>query len=387
MQPIRTSRTAVETRQLCRHKRFLSTHLNGKGITKRGTGYERNLGQVIHTAMSKALTPYIGGLTQYATAYVPDEEVAELCQIIDTQFGDNPHMKLEQEWLLRFLVEGWQRYRLPHILRKYTIINVEQEKTALFDSSKYLPANLAAIMRPYEMPLRLDMLVERKSDGVLEVGDFKTCREANSDWNITLDNSNQSHLYCEAVETIYERYMGGIFYEGLVKGFRKRDDAQASEFNGQTIQYGSVLYGWKNKKGECDEKYVKGKVRVFLPTTLGWNTIDDLFRWINREKDVAREYFPTTQTYRPLDSAAIVGQTIVNENRFQQDLDTLNNIPAEHPEHELVKNVLFERSLNSGCFKYGLNHKCDFVGLCLERMSPEEVAQQFEPRVDHHGDE
>lgn len=389
MTAIRTSRSAVETRQLCDHKRFLGYHRGGQGIVKRGTGYEKDFGIIVHEAMKNVLLPYVGPNRPevMAPSYHPGQECVDLGELILVDYNGSTHMVEEQMWLLKFLVEGWQRYRLPHILRRYTILDVEREETVKFTGDKYLPANLAAIMTPFELPLRLDMRLERKLDKVMEIGDFKTARSAGEDWNVTLDNSNQSHLYTEGVEQLYSRYCGGIFYEGLVKGHRQMDNAKSSEFTGQVIQYGCPLYGWRDKKGECHPSYVNGRVRVFLPNALNWETIGQLFDWWNAETDTLAEYFPTTQSFRPLDSAAIVGQTIVNENRFQRDLDTYNALDEEHPEKELVKNVLFEKSLNSGCFKYGPNHKCEFSDICHGRMSEEEIVMQYEQRKDHHTDE
>lgn len=389
---ISSSRSQIETRHKCWKERFLAYHKNKTGITKRGSKYEAAFGVILHDWMNCILTlvkdtnvsaeVYIHS---YFTSHQKDFN-KEITKAISDAYPNIPrdqwaHMVDEQQALLGFLVFGWVQKRLPRILREYEIIDVERETEAIFEPAKYLPEGLAAVMQPLRLPIRFDCVLKQKSTGLLFIMDFKTTKNANEDWNINLDNSLQSNLYIEAAEIIYKEHCGGIFYEGLVKGYRQVDNAKSSKFRGTLIQYGSALYGWRNMKtGEVGVKYVTGYQREYL--ALG-KTTGEFYGYLADLNVDTEEYFPNTVPYKPLNIPMIVAQTIVNENNYANTLEMYNEFPPAHPQKDMYEEILFEKSLGN-CFKYGTKHPCQFVDICHGCLGEEEIAIQFEPREDHH---
>lgn len=227
---------------------------------------------------------------------------------------------------------------------------------------------------------------------MLFIQDFKTTSNASSDWNTNLDNSLQSNLYIGAAEVSYGEHVGGIYYEGLVKGYRQMDNAKSSPYQGIPIQYGSGLYGWTNsphryqegnKSGILGPKYVSGYKRIFLPTNFGTAAHDEFFDQMEKAGWNPREFFPSTIPWRPLDIGQIIGQTIINENEFQGCLDLWESAPDNSPEKAYYENFLFEKTLGN-CYKYGSRNPCEFVDLCHGKIHEDEIGTIYEPRIPHH---
>jgi hypothetical protein len=207
--------------------------------------------------------------------------------------------------------------------------------------------------------------------------DFKTASKSSDDWAVKLDNSLQSSLYTEAVKLLYPNdQLGGIWYEGLVKGKRELDQARSSPYQGQVIQYGSFCYGWRDKKGEVHKDYVSGRTR------------DQLFDLKLGDLEALgfemRKFFPCTLPWVPLNSATVVAQQIMAENRFQHDLDMLATLP-EGTRQE-AEHIVFEQTLDN-CYKFGNKHPCPFVDMCHKDIDDEEIKELYAPRIDHHAQE
>ncbi len=375
MEPIRVSRTAIETRQGCTKRRFLSTDYLGYGLTKKDSGYERLFGQIMHSALSEVL---VHG--DYRIKHLSDVMEAADRIYKDVELEQRQHIRGEQYWLMFFLVEGWKRYRYSTIKATYKVVSTEIEQSVILDPASYLPSPLAQQLRPLELPLRLDAMLEMNSTPNYYIMDFKSARQAGEDWNVNLDNSLQSDLYIEGAGLLYpDKYIGGIFYEGLVKGYRQVDGAKSSPYNGWLIQYGSPLYGWKAKDGKVYKDYVTGRQRCFIPNEMG---SEDLFTYLTNLGWNIRQFFPSTIPYKPLDIGLTVGQAIVAENRYVADLEFYNNI-EDSDEQKVYEALLFEQT-KTQCFKYGSKHPCEFCMVCHDRISQDEITQQYNYREDHH---
>jgi hypothetical protein len=222
-------------------------------------------------------------------------------------------------------------------------------------------------------------LVKRRSDQLLFIVDFKTTSQASEDWNITLDNSLQSHIYCTAAELLYNDPVGGMIYYGLVKGRREMDKAKSSPYQGKVIQYGSPLYGWKDRQGKVSSDYTAGKTRQKLFDVD--DTGDELLGKIKSAYGSYTKWFPSTIPWKPQDSGHVMGQIIVNENRYANDLEMYNN--ANDSVKVYYEQTLFEQNFNQ-CFKYGTKHPCQFVQICHEHIHEDEMKMIYSEREDHH---
>lgn len=376
-----SERSRIETRQKCKRERFLGYHLNGTGITLPGAKYDAEFGNFLHSTLAGVMLE--AKRTGAAPIHILLEEIIAisslaLTQHINTHFTHLPdvqrlHMVAEQCTLLRRFIDGFVALRLPSILREYNILEVEREQHVVFKPEDYLPLDLAGGLRPLKLPFRADVILERKIDKVLFILDFKTASAATTDWNVNLDNSLQSNLYIAAAELLYpERYIGGIFYIGFVKGRRERDFAKSSPYNGYVINYGSFLYGWKDKHGAKHRDYVAGRQRCTL-FEFSLAQIESFFK--------LDQYFPITVPSKPINYNGIVGQSIVNENQFLESVKRYER--EEGPSKALLMEILFEQSLGM-CFKYGTKHPCQFVQICHGGMHEGEIMNIYEPRKPHH---
>jgi hypothetical protein len=382
---ITVSRSAIQTRLKCRRERQLGYDYEGTGIVRNGSKFDAMIGNCAHTGLADMLRRAKTGLGGYVTSR--SMAVKELTQWFTANGfdieGEDRHAFQEQRWLLLILLYGWEKFRLPAIIREYTIEQVEREQLVEFKPSDYLPNGLAEVVKPVQLPLRLDALLRRKSDQLLFILDFKTVSSPTDDWNVMLDNSLQSHLYVEAAKLIVNEPIGGIMYEGLVKGKRQMDNAISSPFRGQTIQYGSFLYGWE-KAGTLYKDYVKGRQRAFIPAHQSNEKVEHMVEAVlpGLGFDMS-SYFPNTLPWMPLDSHFVIGQVIVNENEYANNLETVNSYPEGSPLRAYYNEVLFEQNLD-GCFKYGAKHPCMFVDICHNKIHPDEIKQLYSPREDHH---
>lgn len=375
----------METRQLCRRKRLLTNHHNGHGWQPATDKWEPRFGQILHDALSTTLWEREVSRTTQNKLEVSIMDAAHLI------FADDPnivHVVNEQCWLATLLVQGWHRYAHPQLRHLYKhVVETEKEHTVVFQPADYLPVNVANVVQPLEMPLRRDGVLTTGDGRRQVILDWKTTSRPSTDWEVNLQNSLQTHLYIAATEQLLigsGKYVDGVVYHGLVKGKREIDRAKSSPFCGQFIQYGSFLYAWE-KAGKISATYTTGSARVYLPATVEWQAayrdgFDELFIYLETIFNM-REYFPTTLPFRPLNVGETVGQQIIAEHEFATVLAYYEQMPPT--ERWRYESVLFEQTL-SACHKYGTKHACPFVEYCTGNWDAEDLANNYQPREDHH---
>ncbi len=367
----------METRQKCKRERYYSNHYGPerKGLQLRGSKYAADFGNLFHEGAAMLLTTGQVGNFKDEVNRIVRESFPQMDEA-DTIFTVN-----EQSDLLHLLLVGWKKYRLPAITKQYEVVSVEQEWRYTFMPGDYLPANYAAILRPLVLPLRIDALLKHKDTGVHFILDFKTAGRVSDDWNTALDNSLQSCLYLEAAERYIGEYLGGIFYAGAVKGKRELDKAKSSPYQGKVIQYGSFLYGWRDKAGKVHKEYVTGRTRHYIPRSDV--SFEVSLRAIEDAGFNIQSYFPITVPWKPMNTRSVVAQQIVAENNYQGELEMLWEHDPITPEFKAAEGMLMEQSLTN-CFKYGTKNPCQFVSICHHSMEEEEIDSMYETRIDHH---
>ena len=365
-------RSGVETRLLCKQKRYLSRDYDTTGITSPAGRYEADFGQALHTELHRGMVDKAGMDANKLSASVYEAVQKNLAPFKNDDHAR--HTRREQSCLASLLVRKWLDVRWPLIQLDHRLIEAEREQAVVFDPHVYLPKPIAGIMRPVKMLFRPDTIFER-SDGMIFSMDFKTASRAGDDWSIHHSQSLQTYLYSAAMREIYGDKYGGIWYEGLVKGYREVDNARSSKYQGYTIQYGSPLYAWYKNGKKC--KYVSGAQRdfAFERDNMGWRA------FVNSISP--EELLITTLPSNPHDTALVVGQMIVNENAYQADLDIIQECPVGSPQRQFYEQVIIERNFHA-CYKYGAKHPCEFVRICHGGPTREEIQQEFIPRVPHH---
>ncbi len=372
--PIRIDRSRIEARKLCTRKRYLGYDRDGTGYALDGNKYEAEFGQILHTVMSDvlngdevntALSQNYGDISTAVLTHLP----------VYTDYTIR-----EQQWLLWALVRQWVHHRLNNIRANYKLVSTEVEHLVTFDPRQYLPEQLAGSMRPIELMFRPDAVFERE-DGVLFVMDFKTTIRGSDDWALHHERSLQTYVYTEAMKVLHpDRQFGGVWYEGLVKGYRELDTAKSSKWQGEVIQR-CPLYGWEKNGELCD--YKPGAQRAFVPEYFRY---DPPHTWQHIAQQPANLWLVNTIPSNPYDSSNIIGQIIVNENTYRYDMDMVESWPRGSYNRDVYENIMMEQDFHA-CYKYGSKHPCEFVQWCHSGLDEEAKMQVYKPRVPHHDNE
>jgi hypothetical protein len=363
-------RSRVETRLVCQRKRYYGYDVNGTGWAKPGHKYEAAFGNAIHTAFTRLLSGD-------AEATVQTQLQEDVHHAVRTQVPDHTaHTLQEQADLARYLVQHWWTRRWPTIRQDYTVLETEQEHQVTFDPFIYLPRIIAETLRPITMLFRPDVVLQRNDDQMVFAMDYKTTSRASDDWAVHHEQSLQTHLYSAALSEHYGPSYGGIWYEGLVKGYREMDTARSSPFMGQVIQYGSPLYGWHSKQGVIG-KYAAGSTRVYLP--MHHHGFDTWYAEVGSKEPVLVSTLPVL----PMGWQQTVAQMILNENHYQQQVETIQQYQTDRTVQEWVADALMQQN-RTACYKYGTKHPCEFVDLCHGQLTTDDVATVYEARVPHH---
>lgn len=367
---IQLDRSRLVARQDCPQLRYWNYHHQGMGLQPRQAAHALAFGIALHEGFACILK---------------GEHPDQVAQRLIVTFGNElfpqylaqgytrdeaAFFASEQCWLLAALLRGWSKYRLPGILAEYDVESVEQEFQVPFDDAHKVQAML-----------RLDAQLRRKDDGLRFILDFKSLSNVSTDWMVHHEKSVQTMFYTLALERHLDEYVGGILYEGLVKGYSRLETAASSPWRGKLLQQSPICYGWSNGK-EVRPTYTstKGYKKVALFELDGLDILAYL-ELHGLDKELFVSIPPIKPT--PQELERFRQQTVRAETRFHQQVENVNNAVARNPDVGLsLMETEFERHLER-CWKYGTRHGCPFVPLCHQGMDPNDN-DLFEPREPHH---
>ena len=353
--PILISRSAVATRKLCPMKRYYNYHHPHPdappgapgGIVptqdRDATHLAKQRGLWLHGCMEHLLAG--SDWQAWLTAETDPQRVAAALTNTTTAILE------EQVRLVRRAVIGWVAQR-GYLLDLYTPISSEEEWTW-------------ALSPFVGQTLRLDQIWRNKTTGALLIVDFKTLSRADSNWIARLRESDQTHLYVQALTERTGEQIEGIQYEGIVIG-KFEDGIQKSPFTRAYSRAGGLLF----------PKWQAGSSLVSTEAM----TDDEWLAWAHLHR-VLSDCYITTGPLRP--TAAQLTQT--QAATAQAELtwaDTIAQVEAADPrDREAVRHRLIERS-SDACLKFGAGYACAYAGLCWKGEAV--TSETFAPRVDHH---
>ena len=364
------SRSAIDTRLQCEMKRWYQYHFKGTGLSKRSPFSATAVGTNVHGILSKVIA---GG--ELKTAVFDATE--DLRQSMEGHTPPSPFYVKEQRALMGGLAWAWTNFRLPHILDEYTIESTEQEFSV-------------EIWPGFEQTFRMDVILRRKDSGKLAILDFKTATSVNESWVQQWDHDIQTILYLEGLKKFAQEDVDGIIYEGLIKGQRRKDTAQASSFFDYEIQSSPFCYGYRHKEGmQPVQTEWPGSYKSWEKVSASMVVGDDWERWPAEvmEPDVMYDQLATTELVSPPPETRMkyVDNIFLGEKRFNERLDIIHRHARDAEELIKLENLHLERNPKQ-CLKYGTRYMCEFYDLCYSSEVREDPfgSGLYAERVDHH---
>jgi hypothetical protein len=352
--PIRVSRSAIADRQLCEQRRWWGYHAGDGGYAPVVEPTSLQVGNLVHELMALVF--------RWATAHDTDG-----CRALLRAWATERWLDPSDEQLLAFaLASAWTRLRLPDLLEEYEIVAVEEEWAW-------------ALASDITIPLRMDVILRRKADGLLVTIDFKTQTSWSPDWQAKFEHDLQTLLYTAALEDVMGE-VGGIQYEGMIKG--RRDLLKTGEDAGE-YAYGSILVSpyWDPKaysKGEAVGS-LTGVYKAGL-TRRKLRTIEQITTWQDwlalNQPEVLANQFPSVPLFMP--SRAM--RDSVFEGVIRKEREFARLLP-------MATATTYERN-PSACLKFGSDYPCPHRELCWGGGAEDPLGTGlYVPRIDHHAEE
>lgn len=372
---IRSSRSKIVSAHHCRRYRYWKYHYNETGLQRVVQLIEAVSGQVVHDCLAELATPS-KDVDQTIHFHVLKMEA-----YLREKFPLHPNLEheiIEQRYVAEGLIRAWLRVRKPLIDAEFDIISVEKETNWQLS---------AAI----EMPLRLDRLERRKSDGTVYIRDFKTTTKAGVDWVRKWERDHQILSYVAATEEITGEYVGGLCIEGLVRGQKKRENTKVQMFPGKRIQQTPLCYVYVNQLShEISPEYQRGNAWQRKPLwTLGITPKE----WIEKRltKEQVSELF-----IAPVPAIAPNKNALERWRRQTHALECAVDAAVKYVQGTEGNTVIWMRALDEhfpmnqdACYKYGEDYACEFENICYNGEVEDDPIGSglYEPRIDHHGDD
>jgi hypothetical protein len=378
-------RSRVEAREDCPMLRFLNYDFEETGIEAESQSLPLLSGIAIHAAHARLLA---GGdldtvVSEVIRDYIDEIKLRGLYGLDVTN-----DIIREQSSLLEGMLRVWAVERMPRILEEYEVVSIEQT----FDW---------ALAPGLVQRLRMDAILRRRDDGLLHILDYKTMKYPSEMFFEQKEHDLQTCLYLQALKERSGEFVGGMLYEGLIKGRFAKDSAKASPFYGQKIQQSPYTIAYKlNGVTPSESVYQtnytpkKGyhKVRTFDEMPMK--------RWVEEHMlhpgmdDVQpNELFVSIPAIAPPPSELeeVKAQVIFEETKYHDDLSLYRSLKKDADAGDIIAAGMAAQVLRrmapkrrGRCFKYGQDNKCVFTDVCFNQGAMPLEEGGFRRRRPHH---
>jgi hypothetical protein len=383
LQPVESSRSAIVDSDECARLRLLGSELDGTGYAPRSGSVATLSGIHIHEGTSSLLTDHDIELATgimlagYSAAY----DAAGIRQASEEHAES---VKVEQMWVLECMLRGWHRKRYPNFMEEYEVMSTERQWRW-------------ELAPGITLPFRMDAIVRRRDDNLLHIVDFKGTSNGSSDWMEGHENSRQTILYLTALEEYTGEHVGGMVYEGLIRGGFKFDGAKMSPYYGRKIQQTPYAYGYRlADPNGCDVWQGEYTSRKGYVKTAAWehHTPTEWLDQLDREGILEKLFIAGTPVNPPPALRQSMRRQIAHREReWFTGLAKFNELRARHGSdgHPEVQEHLemWAPQIPSRCNKYGEDYKCPFKAagnLCFLTNATELLREDesFQRRIPHH---
>lgn len=385
-----SSRSAIVALEECNRLRLLEYDLDGTGYQPKSASVALLSGIHIHEGFAFLLDPegkhdLEGAVEVMLKGYTEEFEKQGLRQ---AQGEDVERILIEQRFMLEMMLRGWHRIRMPQFLSEYEVMSVERAWRW-----ELTPGIL--------LPLRMDAIVRRRDDGLLHVVDFKGTGTGDENFVLQHERSRQTILYLTALEEHTGEAVGGMLYEGLVRGSFRQDTAKGSPYYGQRIQNSPLTYAYKLEQLDgmhlwrADYTKAAGWMRTgvwesFTPAE--W--LEFLVQTKDKEGRVLLEkmFVPSVAVNPdPGFRQSSRRQIAIQERAYLDGLlkfNTLRDIYDDTADETQAHLEAWATQKTGRCSKFGADHRCAFAagGLCFLPNATEILKDEegFMKRVPHH---
>jgi hypothetical protein len=339
----RVSRSAIVTRKQCEMRRYLQYELRGTGVSpvsQFGGNLTAVRGQLFHDISFQIIQG------------APQREWQESLSRNITSLKLTP----QDHALVRRAMLGWQRVRGGWWQEHFDVLSAEAEWSWPITPSIH-------------QPLRMDKILRRKDDKALGIFDYKTMGSVTPNWIEKMLNSDQTHLYIQALKERSGEHVIGMCYDGVIVGK-----------NAKGIQRSPFVTGHQ-KNGKVSAIWSQGS----YPYDLTNYTDDQWMDWILKHDRVLDELYCTTDFLSPQANAMLHTKNSVGrgEEEFKHRVGLIEGIRETYGEQsaEYQQGLNLIEKNSEHCLKFGVGYQCPFVQQCWQGFP---VDEQFAPREDHH---
>lgn len=373
-------RSRVEAREDCPRLRYLGYDFDDDGLEPDEQALPLLSGIAIHAAHARLLA---GEQLDSVVTTVVADYVAEIK--LRGLFGLDVTKDLirEQSALLEGMLRVWAIVRMPQILAEYEVESIEQ--TWDWELSPGLVQRI-----------RMDAILKRRDDGLRHILDYKSMKYPSEIFMEQKEHDLQTCLYIQALKEHTNEPVGGILYEGLIKGAFRKDTAFKSPFFGQKMQHSPYTVAYRLLGETPSETFYQSaytpkkgyeKIKTFDEMTMK--------EWVEKlrfeeQGQVARDQFVVIPVILPPshELEAVKAQVAFEEIKYHDDLAKYHElmargtVTAATAAEEVLARMAPKRT--GRCFKYGADNRCKFLGICFNQGASPLDEGGYRKRKPHH---
>lgn len=384
-------RSRVVAREECPRLRYLNYDFDGDGLDSTQMSLPLLSGIAIHSAHARLLAgeSLEGVVESTISEYVKEIEAKGLLGLEVTKA-----VIKEQSSLLEGMLRVWFAIRMPAILEEYEVESIEQKW-----DWEMAPGLVERI--------RMDAILLRRDDGLRHILDYKGMGYPSEFFMEKQEHDLQTNLYIQALKEKTGEPVGGIIYEGLIRGVFRKDTAKSSPFYGQKIQQSPYTLAYA-LKGEAGTLY-----QTEYTSRKGWqkvHTYDEMPMkdWVNHyllaggdNIILPQELFVVVPPISPPEAELLrtKQQVVFEELQYLDQLERYRALVAyakAPPQTATVAGSIVEQMAEADldrfapyrtnrCFKFGADYGCKFRSICFNSgAQPLSEDSGFKKRVPHH---
>jgi len=366
-------RSRVEAREECPRMRFLNYDYDNDGLDTEEQSLPLLSGTAIHAAHARLLAgqDLDTVVSEIITGYVDEIKLRGLYGIDLTA-----DIIREQAALLEGMLRTWAVVRMPLLLEEYEVVSIEQRQ-----DWELFPGLVER--------MRKDAILRRRDDGLKFILDYKTLKYPSEMWMEKFEHSLQTCLYLQSEKELSSEPLGGIIYEGLVKGEFRKDTAKSSPWYGQKIQNSpyTIAYKLGGDDGlalyQTDYTPKKGyrKVKTFEEMPMK--------EWVNHHllpSGQAHENFIIVPPIMPpnYELERVKQQTVREELEYFDRLGKYRSMLANDSVNAESYLDIVAPLRTGRCDKYGRDNSCKFKSICFNQGARPLEEGGFIKRKPHH---
>lgn len=279
----------------------------------------------------------------------------------------------EQAALLEGMLRTWAITRMPRILEEYEVVSIEEKW-----DWELAPGLVERI--------RMDVIVRRRDDGLLHIWDFKTLNYPSEMWMEKFEHDHQTLLYVEALKERMNEPVGGIIYEGLVKGLFRKETAFRSKWFGLKVQHSPYTFAYALRgdglsvyQTEYTSKKGYEKVRPYDEMPMkDW--VED---WLIPEGKTNELFIVLPVIDPPAYELLRMKEQVIREELAYKDLVQRWRAMPDGPDRDKFLDVAAPMRV-SRCFKFGQDNRCAFTWICFNQGAQPLDGGGYVKRVPHH---